>query len=105
MVDFGAHSSYFPDGIMEVGAHIVVKGYVQGVGFRFYVYRAASSLHVLGTVENSPNGDVRIVAEGDRSLIEELIKAVKIGPRSAKVNDVAVRWTEPQHKFQEFTIL
>jgi acylphosphatase len=90
---------------MEVGAHIVVKGYVQGVGFRFFVGRAAAKLHLKGTVENLFNGDVRIVAEGDRSLIEQLIKEVKVGPRSAKVNDVSVRWTEPQHAFQEFTIL
>ena len=90
---------------MEVGAHIVVKGYVQGVGFRFFVYRAAVSLQLKGTVENLLNGDVRIVVEGDRSLIEELVKAATIGPRSAEVNDVTVRWEKPQHAFQEFTIV
>ena len=90
---------------MEVGADIIVKGLVQGVGFRFFVYRIGKSLNLVGTVENLSGGVVKIVVEGDRSAIEEMIRFVKVGPRSAEVNDVVIHWTSPKHSFPDFTIL
>ena len=90
---------------MEVGAHIIVKGLVQGVGYRFFVCRIGTSLSLTGTVENLPGGEVRIIAEGVRSAIEELIALVKVGPRSAQVSDVFIEWTTPQHKYHDFNIL
>jgi acylphosphatase len=89
---------------MEVGAHIVVCGMVQGVGFRYFVYDRAIRLGMKGFVNNRYNGDVEIEAEGDRSLIEELIKEVKIGPRSASVTDVKVIWKKNEQRFHRFEI-
>ncbi len=89
---------------MEVGAKIVVKGFVQAVGFRFFIYHRAERLGLKGYVRNAYNGDVEIEVEGDRSLIEELIKEVKVGPRAARVSDVHVEWRDYQHKFQDFEI-
>jgi acylphosphatase len=90
---------------MEVRANITVKGLVQGVGFRFFVYRLGTALKLRGTVRNLPNGDVRIVAEGERSLVEELIQKVKIGPRLSRVNDLVIEWSAPEHANNEFIIL
>lgn len=89
---------------MEIGVHIIVKGLVQGVGFRYYVIRQASQFALNGYVRNLYNGDVEIEAEGDRSLIEEFIKQVKIGPRSAYVKDMNIEWTDYQNKFKGFEV-
>lgn len=89
---------------MEVGAHIVVKGFVQGVGFRYFVYDRAKRLGLHGYVRNLYNGDVEIEVEGDRSLVEEFIKEVKVGPRAARVADVVVQWKKTLDHFTSFEI-
>ena len=89
---------------MNVRAHIVVKGLVQGVGFRFFVHRRAAALGIGGFVRNLYDGTVEIEAEGERSLVEELLKDVKVGPRSAHVTDMKIRWIEPAQAFQTFEV-
>ncbi len=89
---------------MEVCAHIIVNGVVQGVGFRYFVYRIALRLGLKGYVQNNFDGTVEIDTEGNRSLIEEFIKEVKVGPRSARVTDINIQWKEPQHRYKEFSI-
>ena len=89
---------------MEVGAHIVVCGLVQGVGFRYFVHNRALRLGLNGYVRNLFNGDVEIEVEGDRSLIEELISQIQVGPRAAHVSDVRVDWRKPEKHFHEFLI-
>ena len=89
---------------MDIGAHIVVRGLVQGVGFRYFVYHHAARLGVKGYVMNLFGGEVEIVAEGPRSMLEELISQVKVGPRSSEVRDVSVSWREPGYQFRAFEI-
>ena len=89
---------------MEVGAHIIVRGLVQGVGFRYFVYIRATRIGLKGSVENNFDGSVEIDIEGDRSLIEDLIREVKVGPRSAQVTDVRIQWKESQHQYEKFHI-
>ncbi len=89
---------------MVVGARIIVRGLVQGVGFRYFVYRHASHLNLRGYVRNLHSGDVEIEVQGDRSLIEELIKEVKVGPRAAHVVDLKIEWKEPNQNFHGFEI-
>ncbi len=89
---------------MEVGAKLTVKGVVQGVGFRYFVHRVAVGLGLHGFAKNLYDGDVEIEVEGNRSLIEELIKQVKIGPRSAHVSDIRIEWKECEQKFKGFEI-
>jgi acylphosphatase len=89
---------------MVVGARIIVRGLVQGVGFRYFVYRHASRLNLRGYVRNLHSGDVEIEVQGDRSLVEELIKEVKVGPRAAHVADLKIEWKEPNQNFHGFEI-
>ncbi len=89
---------------METAVHIVVRGVVQGVGFRWFVYRIASRLGLSGYVSNRHDGDVEIVAEGDRSLLESLVGEVRVGPRSAHVSDLSVEWLQPSREFSSFEI-
>ena len=89
---------------MSVGAKIRVSGVVQGVGFRFFVHRAAKRLGLTGYVANTYNGNVEIEVEGNRSLIEEFISEVKIGPRAGCVTNVAVDWEQFGGRFSDFNI-
>ncbi len=60
--------------------HILVKGLVQGVGFRAFVRRNAKRLGIKGFVRNLPDGfTVEIVAEGPDDAIEQLISITKQG--------------------------
>jgi len=89
---------------MEIGAHILVKGMVQGVGFRYYVFNHAVSLGLKGFVCNRYDGSVEVLAQGNRSLVEELIKELKVGSRMARVTDINVEWKEINEHFQTFDI-
>jgi len=89
---------------MEIRAQVVVSGVVQGVGFRYFVYHRATRLGLRGYVCNLFSGEVEIEIEGDRSLIEEFIKEVKVGPRVAQVADVSVEWRTFEKKYESFEI-
>jgi len=89
---------------MDTGARIIVKGFVQGVGFRYFVQRHAAKLGLNGFVQNMYNGDVEIHVEGNRSLLEELIQEVKVGPGSSQVTDIRVEWKSPSQQFKGFEI-
>jgi acylphosphatase len=89
---------------MEIGVHIMVHGIVQGVGFRHYVATQATKLGVCGYVRNLPNGNVETEAHGQRSVVEEFISLVKIGPLSAHVRDVEVEWKKFNNRYEYFEI-
>lgn len=88
----------------SVGAEIIVTGHVQGVGFRFFCHRLAAGLDIKGWVKNNYDGSVIIRAEGDRSLVEEMIGNLKVGPRSAVVKTVNVKWLPFSGDFKDFEI-
>jgi acylphosphatase len=88
----------------EKRAEIVVKGLVQGVGFRYFVVRNAESLGLKGFVQNLYSGEVLTVAEGDEGLIKELFEIIKTGPRSAQVNSYKIDWMESKNEFSTFKI-
>lgn len=89
---------------MQARAVIIVSGLVQGVGFRYYVQRTASQVGLTGRAENLANGDVRIIAEGERGLLEDLIRSVRIGPRSSHVAGLTVEWEKHRDEFYGFEI-
>ena len=67
----------------------VVKGRVQGVGYRFFVEREARTLGVAGWVRNNPDGAVEVVAAGTPEQHAALKAKLHQGPRAARVDDVA----------------
>ena len=89
---------------MKAGAHIFVRGLVQGVGYRYFVIRKASSLVLNGWVRNLYNGDVEIEVEGERGLIEELIKELKSGPPMSSVQDLKITWLDFENKYSNFDV-
>jgi len=68
--------------------HFLVKGRVQGVGFRWFVHREASELDLKGWVRNTEDGAVEIVAAGTEENLSELRASLKRGPRGSRVDAV-----------------
>ena len=89
----------------STGVHLTVKGVVQGVGFRWFVNRAANRLELSGWVRNQPDGSVEIEAYGDRGSIEGLISEIKVGPSFSRVSDVRVNWKEPDSSQDGFEVI
>ncbi|HET7789896.1 MAG TPA: acylphosphatase, partial [Gemmatimonadales bacterium] len=66
----------------------VVRGRVQGVGFRWFVQRTAAPLKVRGWVSNQGDGSVEVVVEGDAAAVASLEAAIRRGPPHASVSGV-----------------
>ncbi|MGD2057191.1 MAG: acylphosphatase [Anaerolineales bacterium] len=85
-------------------AHVLVRGRVQGVSFRYYTVQEAESEGVNGWVRNLWDGRVEAVFEGDGQAVEHMVEWVKHGPSSAVVEDTAVEWQEPVGEFDTFRV-
>jgi acylphosphatase len=83
---------------------IIVSGLVQGVGYRYYVMRAARKLGIVGYVKNLYNGDVEIIAEGEPGPLNQLIEEARIGPLSSDVRDMKIEWRDPSCGFTSFEV-
>ena len=90
--------------VVRSAADIVVEGRVQGVGYRAYVQRKASLLHLAGYVMNLKDGRVRVRVEGAREAIEELARDLGKGPPLARVEQVALIWRPATGRFSNFTV-
>src|SRR5512135_3584577 len=73
-------------------AHVIVSGRVQGVWFRGYTQRAASSAGVHGWVRNLPDRRVEAVLQGERTAVESVIEFMRTGPPGSSVVDCVVSW-------------
>ena len=82
----------------------VVRGRVQGVGFRWWVHELARSLELAGRVSNRRDGTVLVMAEGSRACLEELVEGLWVGPRHAAVTGVEVEWSAPSNRWRRFAI-
>jgi acylphosphatase len=68
----------------------VVRGRVQGVGYRWFVEREAHMLGIAGWVRNNADGSVEVLAQGNREQLSGLHSRLRQGPRAARVDDVEV---------------
>jgi acylphosphatase len=75
---------------------VVVHGFVQGVGFRFAVERAARSRGVAGWVRNRADGAVEAAFEGEPEDVEAIVDFCRRGPRGAGVERVEVSAESPE---------
>ena len=83
----------------------IVSGKVQGVGYRMATRDRATQLNVRVYVQNLSNGDVKIIALGEDSSINSLIKWAKSGPSSAVVDRVETEvMSDNTEEFIDFTI-
>jgi acylphosphatase len=89
---------------MNSRVHVLVSGRVQGVFFRDFTRRWASSLGLTGLVRNRDDGCVEIFAEGEESRIESLVAKVREGPTHARVDDLDISWEAPSGEYTDFRI-
>jgi len=85
--------------------HVVVRGRVQGVGFRWFVREEARRLNVAGWVRNRADGCVEVAAEGTNDSIDALRRALEEGPPGATVASVDDVEDAPDPLVRPFTIL
>jgi len=75
--------------------YAIVKGRVQGVGFRYETQAKAQALRVGGHVRNRWDGSVEVVAQGVAGAVGDLLIWLHRGPRVARVERVQVTWQTP----------
>ena len=85
---------------------IVITGKVTKVGFRNFVKKRAVELGLKGTVRNTLDNTVEVVAEGPDQAIKQLVRSCAGGPPRAKPKNVHVHKPEPETgEFKGFTIV
>ncbi|HMB83667.1 MAG TPA: acylphosphatase [Terriglobales bacterium] len=82
----------------------LVRGRVQGVGFRWFVEREANILGIAGWVCNNPDGNVEVLAMGTREQLAGLRSRLQEGPRAARVDDVEESESEPIAGLNSFQV-
>jgi acylphosphatase len=84
--------------------HILVSGWVQGVGFRDFARRCAEKFGVRGYAKNLANGDVEVVAEGDKAALDEFAMLLEHGPPVGRVAHVQIDEVEYCGEYTGFEI-
>ena len=87
-----------------VAYKIIVKGRVQGVGYRWFAVRQAEQLQVQGSVKNLYNGQVQVIVQGDSTAVNEYIALLRQGPAYAHVTDLEVQDIDVDHNLNKFTV-
>ena len=85
-------------------ARLIISGNVQGVFYRASCQDVAVKYGLKGWVKNLPNGQVEVLAQGNKQQIEQLIEWCKKGPPHADVTDVKTEWHDIQEQFVSFGI-
>ncbi len=83
---------------------MIIKGRVQGVGYRYFTIHHAKELGITGHVKNCPDGTVSVVAEGDEKDLLKFMAHLKEGPAMASVSHISQDWKEPTQSFSGFTV-
>jgi acylphosphatase len=82
----------------------LVRGRVQGVGFRWFVEREAHLLRIAGWVRNNHDGSVEVLAMGTRDQLAGLRSRLQDGPRAARVDDVEESEADPVAGLSSFQV-
>jgi len=88
----------------NVARRFLIRGDVQGVGYRFFAQRAAARHQVVGYVRNLPDGTVEVLAEGLPNNVESFKHDLATGPQWASVQKVEEINIDPSGKYPSFRI-
>ncbi len=83
----------------------LVKGNVQGVGFRAMTRYYAQDLGITGTVCNLPDGRVEIHAHGSKKHLEELMQRLKEDAFPGKIEEASIQYHPIEKPHQDFRII
>jgi acylphosphatase len=88
----------------SVARKFVVRGEVQGVGYRFFAQRAAARHQVVGFVRNCPDGTVEALVEGPEQSVEAFKHDLATGPQWSVVSQLEEEALEPTGRYSGFRI-
>ncbi|MGB9552861.1 MAG: acylphosphatase [bacterium] len=89
---------------MEKTVKVIIKGYVQGVGFRYWAYRHATALGIKGYVRNCSDGTVEVLASGEAQDVEQFLRVLSRGPSGAIVEELEIKDISGPVKYSSFFI-
>ena len=89
---------------MLISRKYLIRGQVQGVGFRFFAQRSAATHQIRGYVRNLEDGRVEALAQGNEKQVEAFKHDISAGPRYAQVSDVEEIVLDPDSYYSTFRI-
>ena len=89
---------------MQVARKFLIRGDVQGVGYRFFAQRAAARHQVVGYVRNCPDGTVEALVEGPASSVEAFKQDLATGPQWSVVDQLEEINLDPTGLYSAFRI-
>ena len=87
-----------------VARKFLIRGEVQGVGYRFFAQRAAARHQIVGYVRNCPDGTVEALVEGPAVSVEAFKHDLAAGPQWAVVDQLEEIHLEPTGRYSAFRI-
>jgi acylphosphatase len=90
--------------MMVVARKFLIRGQVQGVGFRYFAQRSAARHQVRGYVRNLEDGRVEALVQGAERAVEAFKHDMAAGPTYSSVEDVEEIVLEPDRAFSNFRI-
>ncbi len=85
--------------------HLIIRGNVQGVGFRAVAYRYAKELGIQGTVENLLDGTVEIYAQGTPEQLDLFLAKIQVRFSRDYMHEIKKRVFQPENKKADFSII
>ena len=83
---------------------ITIQGNVQGVFYRAFARETAKKLSITGTVKNMGNGDVEIIAQCNKEILNQFIKLLKQGPLGSNITSINFKEIETEKVYKGFNI-
>ena len=88
---------------MQVRA--IIHGRVQGVFYRAWTQQQAHDLELKGWVRNLEDGNVELLAQGEKEPLEQLLRLCQKGPPAAQVEKVTTEWLDEDADYKDFSIV
>lgn len=88
----------------KIAKHYIVRGRVQGVGFRAFVNHTGNAIGAAGWVRNLDDGTVEVFSQGNAGQLSELEAALWRGPRFSEVRGVTVTEAVPDAGVRGFRV-
>lgn len=85
--------------------HALVKGLVQGIGFRAITKHYATHLGLKGTVRNLSDGSVEIYAQGSKKNLQDLMDKLNEEVGSENIQEAAIEYFPIEHPHEDFRII
>jgi acylphosphatase len=87
-----------------IARKFLIRGLVQGVGYRYFSQRSAATHQVHGWIRNMPDGSVEAFAQGSERRVTDFRDDLAAGPRNAVVSELEELVVEPIREITTFRI-